>query len=223
MHADAEPLAGGAAVAVGRDHVLRAHGTFGPGPEIVDDRRDTVRVLRQRCAFGLVTEPRAEFLGPGPEYRLQRVLVDEQPDRGAELIHPGVEVREVVRDLPAGQRLDVVDPAVRRVLLFRLPADGVLEPHRAQDLHGPQVEMAGPGVDCRPGVPLDRQHVDSVPAQEQRGRQANQAAAHDQDGHILAGFAIHPETSRPSRRDGVPDARQAATIRQSDLVNIDHC
>src|SRR6185437_5411237 len=101
------------------------------------------------------------------------------------------EVREVVRDLPAGQRLDIVDPAVRRVLLLRLAPDGVLETGRAQDLHRAEVEVAGPGVDRGARVALHHQHVDSVPAPEQRGRQADQAAADYQYGHILAGSAVH--------------------------------
>ena len=52
-------------------------------------------------------------------------------------------------------------------------------------------EMAGPGVDRGTRVPLHGQHIDSVMAQEQRGRQADQAAADDQYGHILAGSAVH--------------------------------
>jgi hypothetical protein len=69
--------------------------------------------------------------------------------------------------------------------------DGVLQPGRAQDLHGAQVEVAGPGVDRSARVPLDREHVDAVPAQEQRGRHADQVAADDQYGHILTGPAVH--------------------------------
>ena len=61
--------------------------------------------------------------------------------------------------------------------------------------------MAGPGVDRGARVPLHRQHIDSVLAQEQRGRQADQAAADDQYGHILAGSArvamVRPMLGRP--------------------------
>jgi hypothetical protein len=46
-------------------------------------------------------------------------------------------------------------------------------------------------TDGRPRVPFDCQHLDPVAAQEQGGRQADQAAADDQYGHILAGSAVH--------------------------------
>ena len=190
-HADAEPFADRAAVPVGRDDVPRPDRTLRPALQVADDRRDAVRVPVQRRALGAVPQPRAEPGGPDAQDGLERVLVDEQPHRRAELVDAGVEVREVVRDLPAGQRLDVVDPAVRRVLLLGFAPDGVLEPGRAQDLHRAEVEVAGLGVDRGARVPLDRQHLDSVPAQEQRGRQADQAAADDQYGHILAGSAVH--------------------------------
>jgi hypothetical protein len=197
-HADAEPLPDRAAVTVGRDDVLRAHRALRPALEVADDRRDAVRVLLQRRALVAVPQPRAEFGGPDAQDGLERVLVDEQPYRRAELVDPGVQVREVVGDLAAGQRLDVVDPAVRRVLLLGFAPDRVLEPGRAQDLHRAEVEVSGPGVDRGARVPLDRQHVDSVMAQEQRGRQADQAAADDQYGHILTGSAVHRKTSRQS-------------------------
>src|SRR5215831_7175700 len=200
VHANAEQLAGRAAVSVGGDDVFRAYRALRPAGEIADDRRDAVRVLLERHAVGAVAQPRAEFLGAGTEYRLKRVLIDEQPHRRAELIDPGVEVREIVRDLTARQRLDVVDSAVRRVLLFRFAADSGFKPRRAQNLKSPKLEVTGPGVDRRPRVPLDRQHVNSVHAQQQCGRQAYQAAAHDQDWHILAGSVIHRNLSHvPSR------------------------
>ena len=74
------------------------------------------------------TELGAELLGPGAQDRLERVLVDEQPHGRAELLDPGVEVREVARDLAAGERLDVVDPAVRVVLLLALAPDASSSP-----------------------------------------------------------------------------------------------
>src|SRR5262249_54855322 len=143
VHANAEQLADRAAVSIGRDDVLRADRTLCPAAEIADDRRDAVRVLLERHAFGAVTQPCAEFLGAGAEYRLKRVLIDEQPHRRAELIDPGVEVREIVRDLTARQRLDVVDSAVRRVLLFRFAADSGFKPRRAQNLKSPKLEVTG--------------------------------------------------------------------------------
>jgi hypothetical protein len=90
VHADAEPFADRAAVSVGRDDVLRPHPTLRPALQIPDDRRDAVRVLLQRRALGAVPQPSAELGGPGAQDRLERVLVDEQPHRRAELLDPGV-------------------------------------------------------------------------------------------------------------------------------------
>src|SRR5215472_573773 len=101
VHANAEQFADRAAVSVGRDDVFRVYRTLRPAGEIADDGRDAVSVLLERHALGAVTQPRAELLGTGTEYRLKRILIDEQPHGRAELIDPGVEVREVVRDLPA--------------------------------------------------------------------------------------------------------------------------
>ena len=166
------------------------------GIEIAQSRGDPGGVLRQRRALHPVAKLGAELLGPGPEDRLERVLVDEQPHGRAELLDARVQVREVARDLAPGERLDVVDAAVGVVLLLPLAPDLLLEPGRAKDLDRAQLEVAGARVDRRARMSLDRQAADPVEAEEQRGREADQAAADDQNIGVIA----HPVTvSRSSR------------------------
>ena len=81
----------------------------------------------------------------------------------------------------AGERLDVVDAAVRVVLLLSPAADRLLKTGRAEDLHRAELEVARARVDRGARVPLNRQAADSVEPQEQRGREADKAAADDQD------------------------------------------
>ena len=116
-HLDAQPVPRGAAVAVGGDHVPGPHPGPRPGLQVGELRGDAVSVLLERGALGAVPGLRAQRLGVRPQDRLKRVLVDEKPDGRAELGDAGVEVGEEDPDLPPRQRLDVADPAVRRVLL----------------------------------------------------------------------------------------------------------
>ena len=196
-HGDPELLAHWAAVPIRSDHILGANGRLGTAAiEIAQGRGDPGVVLRQRRALHPVAKLGAELLGPGPEDRLERVLVDEQPHGRAELFDARVQVREVARDLATRERLDVVDAAVGVVLLLPLAPDLLLEAGRAKDLDRAQLEVAGARVDRRARVSLDRQAADPVKPQEQRGREADQAAADDQDIGVIA----HPVTvSRSSR------------------------
>ena len=57
----------------------------------------------QRDALDSVAQARAELLRASAENRLEHVLVDEQPQRRAELLDAGVEVGEVAGDLAAGE------------------------------------------------------------------------------------------------------------------------
>ena len=141
------------------------------------------------------SEARPQAPRPATAGGLKRILVDEQAYGGAELLDPGVQVGEVARDLAAGERLDVVDAAVRVVLLLTPAADRLLEPGRPQDLDRAQLEVTRARVDRRAGVPLDGQATDPVEPQEQRGRQPDEAAADDQD----IGVVAHPTFSRSSR------------------------
>ncbi len=117
-HGDAELVTGGTAIAVSGDDILCAHRQLGVLLEVQERGGDAVGVLHERAALSPVAQLRAQLPGALAEDRLQRVLVDEHPDRGAELLHPGVQVGEVAGDLAAGERLDVVDPAVGEVLLL---------------------------------------------------------------------------------------------------------
>jgi hypothetical protein len=180
-HRDPELLADGAAVAVGGDEVLRADAPLRATLQIPQRDGDSRGVLCHRGALDPVAQLGSELLGAGPQDGLERVLVDEQPNGWAELIHARVEVREVARDLASRQRFDVVDAAVRVVLLLSFAPDYLLQPGRAQDLDRAQLEVAGARMDRCARVTLYRQAADSVDPQPQRGGESNEAAADDQD------------------------------------------
>ena len=97
---------------------------------------------------------------------------------------PGVDVRDVVGDLAAGQRLDGVQPAIGVVELQRRGTHPVLDAGDAHQLDRAQLEVAGARMDGRAVVLLDRQHVDTVLGEEHRRRQPDQAAADDQHGNV---------------------------------------
>jgi len=81
------------------------------------------------------------------------------------------------------------------VLLLALAADRLLEPGCAQDLDRAELEVAGARMDRCARMALDRQAADPMQAQEQRGRQADQTPADDQD----IGLVTHPTFSTSSR------------------------
>ena len=143
--------------------------------------RDAVGVLHQRGALGPVAQLRAQLLSSLAQNRLERVLVDEHPDRRAELLHTVVQVGEVAGDLTAGERLDVVDPAIGEVLLLRALPHPLLQPGGAQDLRCAQLEVPGPRMDRRAGVALHGQGPDPVDPEEHGGGEPHQAPADDQD------------------------------------------
>jgi hypothetical protein len=90
VHADDEEVADPPAASVSCDDVLGPHGPVRPRVEIVDGDSDARSVLLQGPALGAVAETSPELLGTGPEYRLESVLVDEQPHGRAELVHSGL-------------------------------------------------------------------------------------------------------------------------------------
>ena len=98
-HRDSQLFADPAAVPVGGDEVLRAHGSLLSAVEIAERGRDPGRILRNRRALDSIAQLGPKLLGAGTQDRLERVLVDEQPHGRAELLDAGVQVREVTRDL----------------------------------------------------------------------------------------------------------------------------
>ena len=183
-HGDAQVLADGAPVAVAGDEVLRPDGALDQGVDVADRRGHPVRVLLQVDQLGGVLEPGAELAGPLEQDRLEHLLRHEQPARGAHVRHVRVDVRDVVGDLLAGQGLDRVEAAIGLVELQRGRPHAGLDAGDAHELDGAQVEVAGTRVDGGPFVLLDRQRLHPVVGQEHGVGQADQAAAHYQDGHL---------------------------------------
>ena len=119
--------------------------------------------------------------------RLQHLLGHEQAARRAHFLNAVVDVGNVVRDFAPGQCLDVVEPAVGVVEREGRGAHLLLDAGFAHQLHGAQLKIAGAGMDRGAAVLFDRQALDAVAGQEHRGRQADEAAADDEHGHICCG------------------------------------
>ena len=184
-HADAQPRAHRAAIAVRGDDVARAHLALVPGVEVAQRDRRAVVVLIHGDRLGAVADRRAELERALAQQRLQRVLVDEDADGGAEALDALVELLDVGGELAPGERLDRDDAAGRAVGLQRLRAHPLLEPHLADHLHGAQLEVPRARMDRRARVALHRQRRHAVVAEQHGRRQTHQAAADDQDGNLL--------------------------------------
>ena len=179
--ADAKLRANRTAIAVGRDHVFRPHRVGLAADDIPDVGGNAAGVLLERNKLGCIAHRRAELFGARANERLQALLRHEQSggrtDRGDAL----VEVGDIGRDLPAGERLDGVDAAVRIELLLGGSPHPALQSDGAQHLEGAQMKMPGTRMDGGAVVTLDRQVRHAVPGQECRGGQPDQAPADDKD------------------------------------------
>ena len=184
-HADAQPRAHRAAIAVRGDDVARAHRALVAGVEVAQRDRHAVVVLLDGDRLGAVADRRAELERALAQQRLERVLVDEDADGRAEALDALVELLDVGGELASGERLDRDDAARRAVGLQRLRAHALLEPHLADHLHRAQLEVARARMDRRARVALHRQRRHAVVAEQHRRRQTHQAAADDQDGNLL--------------------------------------
>ena len=102
--ADAELGADRAAVAVGGDHVFGAHHIGLAGQDVANAAGDAVRILLEGRQLGGVAHGGAELLGARADQRLEALLGHEQPGRRADRGHAVVEVGDIGRDLPPGQR-----------------------------------------------------------------------------------------------------------------------
>jgi hypothetical protein len=141
----------------------------------------------------------AALLGRPAQQRLQPDLGNEQSRRGAQGLDALVEVPEEELHLRAGQALHRDDGAVLHELLRRRGLDLSLQPHTAEDLHGPLVERGGPGVDRGAAVPLDQQVWHLLRGQQQRRRQPHEAASDDQHGHLAVAHRDFPSRVLRSR------------------------
>ena len=184
-HADAQPRARRAAIAVRGDDVARAHLALVPGVEVAQRDRRAVVVLIDGDRLGAVADRRAELERALAQNRLERVLVDEDADGGAEALDALVELLDVGGELASRERLDRDDAARRAVGLQRLRAHPLLEPHLADHLHRAQLEVSRARMDRRARVALHRQRRHAVVAEQHGRRQTHQAAADDQDRDLL--------------------------------------
>jgi hypothetical protein len=197
--------------AVGGHQVVGANGLLGTAVPRAEDRREPVVVLLEGGQLGGVGVLGAALLGRPAQQRLQPDLGDEQPRRGAQRLDALVEVPKEEPHLRAGQALHRDDGAVLHELLRRRGLDLPLQPHTAEDLHGPLVERGRPGVDRGAAVPLDQQVWHLLRGQQQRRRQPHEAASDDQHGHSAVAHRAFPSRVLRSRtfvpRGGPPTPR----------------
>jgi hypothetical protein len=209
--ADAELLADGAARAVGGDEVVRADGDVLTGLTALRHGGDAVGVGLERHQFGGEPQVAAEPPRVVEQHRLQVVLAAQAPGAGAEAGQSAarVDVAEQplarVADQGGGlQDAVVVGEGGRRFL------DGPLDAGHPEQLHRADVVPAAPGMDGGAGVPLHQQVRHSEPAQEQRGRQADQGPADDEDrdpeGTGAGRFVSFVQHSRLQRVDSADPA-----------------
>jgi len=194
-HLDAAALADRAVGAVGGDQVVGADGLGGAAVPGAEDRRDPVVVLLEGDQVGGVGVLGAALLGRPAQQRLQPDLGDEQPRRRAQRLDALVEAPEEELQLRATQALHRDDGAVLHELPRRRGLDLPLQPHTAEDFHGPLVKRGGPGVNRGAAVPLDQQVWHPLCGQQQRCRQPHEAASHDQHGHLAVAHRAVPRAS----------------------------
>ena len=166
VHLDAEALAHAAAVAVRRNHVIRAHLALRAAIEIAEHGTHAGGVLLERRELRAIAQLRTELLRALAQHRLEHVLVDEEPPCRAAVADPNVEIRDEPRELFARERLDGDDAALRVVGLERLAAHFRLEADLAHDLDGPDLEVARARMDRGSRMALDRERAHAVPREQ---------------------------------------------------------
>ncbi len=194
---DAEPLADRAAVAVGCDHVLGADGVGRAADDVSDEAGDAVLILLERHQLGGVAHRRAQFLRAVANERLEALLGHEQARRRTDRGDAFIEVGDVGRDLPAGERLDGIDAAVGIELFFRRRFDAGLKPDGAQHLERAQMKMPSARMNGGAMVAFHRKRRHPMPGEERRRREPDQAAADDQ--HIGFDHLRPPRFPTPKR------------------------
>ncbi|GAA3069569.1 hypothetical protein GCM10020254_11670 [Streptomyces goshikiensis] len=189
---DPQGFADGAARAVRRDDVVRPDGEVLAGLPVLDQGGHSGRVLVETHQFGGEAHVGALRAALGGQFRLDVVLAAQAPAGGAEpgdrpgrvnrLDEPGV--------LSVGQRLGLEDALVP-LQHGGGPADRRFRSGRTEQLHRPGVDSASARVGGGTGVLLDQQMPDAVTAQEQRGGQPHEGAAHDEDRYADIGILFH--------------------------------
>ncbi len=184
---DAEPLADRAVGAVRCDEIEAAHAALRPGVARPDDDGHARVVLLDGGGLRRVPDLRSEAFRGAEQDGLEPDLRDEDPLRGAEVLHAFVDEAEVPVELLPAEAVDGHDRAVLdelprgRLLDLLLQADGAIRLHRAL------VDERGPRVDRGAAVALEDERRDAVMSEEHRCRQPDEAAADDQDGNVFVG------------------------------------
>ncbi len=201
--ADPELFAHGAARAVGGDQVVGAHRAVLAALAVLDDRGDPALVLFEGEQFGGEPQVRPECGGDGHQHRLDVVLAAQAPGRRAETGQRAARVDLFEQPLlvVAGQGSALQDAVVVRQDRGGL-TDPVLDVGDAEQFHGADVDTASTRVQRGSRMLLDQHVRDAMTAEEQRGAQAHQRAAHDEDRDAVVDVFLHG-SSMPSAA-GVP-------------------
>lgn len=200
-HLRAERATNAALCAVGGDHVLRAHGRRRARGPVGERGRHAGRVLREGRQLGVESElARALLLGECAQHRLEVVLrAQAVPYRTDSLTAGRRTPRHAPLDLLAGERRRPHDEARA---LGRQPgrAHGCLHAALVEDLHRAHVGAARFWMDGRSRMTLDEQRADPMLRQEERGGEADGAAADDQHRDVHQ----YPRSRSTTFRSGVP-------------------
>ncbi len=183
-HRDPEPLADRAAVAVAGDHVAGADPRLGLAVDVAQHRGDPRVVLVEVDQLGGVAELRAQLGRPLLENGFEHLLGHEQPPRRADVLHPLVDVGDVVGDLAPGQGLDRVHAPIGIVQGMGGGDHPILDAGDPHELERPQLEIAGARVDGGAAVLFHVEARRAVKAQEHGGGEPDEAAADHQNGSL---------------------------------------
>ena len=156
-HPDTELLADLTARAIGGDEILRAHGLRIAGITVANDRGHAICVLLERQALGREKDLGSMAFSAFLERRLQCVLRQEHANRRADVPDAIVEVGNVVGSRSTGEGLNSDDPGVLDELRFGLGANGLLEPHAAEDFHRALGDRSGSRMNRRAAVMFDHE------------------------------------------------------------------
>ncbi len=186
-HRDPELPPHAAVRAVRGDEVVGDDDLFLTALAPAEHRPHVVSALVERDEVGAEQVLGTELGRAPPQDGLKPDLGDEQARRGAQVLDSLVVRAVEVLELLAAEALDRHDRAALLELARRGPFDLLLETDGAQDLHRPLVERGRARMDRRADVALHHEVRHSVLCEEHGGRQADEAAADDEDGEMAFG------------------------------------
>ena len=176
---NAQPGADAAAAPIGSDQIAGTDRAPGAADSFAYGGGDARVVLREVEQLRAIAHVAAERGRPRAQDRLQHILGDQAARRRAGAGEVGAHVLHDAVELLADQALQHQHAAVAREERLDAP-DRRLDPGRAQQLHRARRQTGESWMDGSPDVPLDQNERHAVAAEKERGRQPDQAAAHDQ-------------------------------------------